>query len=184
MKPRFAFQPFAPASTSRCKGSRLVSRSRSGHICAAVGAKTEADAHVQLATALLPKDVAVDTFIDRLYQWAATVTSSGRNLPLALPLRVSRLPQGRGFEMSFLRMRETSPVSVADITASVEDVAGKGQVLFLRLYDAEGTDLVVGDRHRDASARVQALSQALVDIPTVMNSMPPAIKLAVVQSRS
>jgi hypothetical protein len=26
--------------------------------------------------------------------------------------------------------------------------------------------------------------QALVDIPIVMNSMPPAIKLAVVQSRS
>lgn len=96
--------------------------------------------------------------------------------------------------MSFLRMRETSPVSVADITASVEDVAGKvstssitvlrsmtgdvhapcqvpdpdvaesaphaqGQVLFVRLYDAAGTDLVVGDRHRNASARVQALSQ-------------------------
>lgn len=84
----------------------------------------------------------------------------------------------------------------------------QGQVLFVRLYDAEGSDLAVG-QHKDAASRVQALSQvsgplihshsltltlthtkfyfifqALVDIPTVVNSMPPAIRLAVVQSRN
>jgi hypothetical protein len=46
------------------------------------------------------RDVDVDTFSNKLYQWAATVTSSGRNMPLALPMRVSRSPQGRGFEAS------------------------------------------------------------------------------------
>jgi hypothetical protein len=30
-----------------------------------------------------------------------------------------------GVQMSFLRMRDTTPVSVADITATVEEVAGK-----------------------------------------------------------
>jgi hypothetical protein len=114
----------------------------------------------------LCRDVDVNVFSDKLYQWAATVTSSGRNMPLALPMRVNRSPQGRGFEvnmtspqtadtlgthdpelggetdtgilmapcfgvqMSFLRMRETTPVSVADITATVEEVAGKVNPLY------------------------------------------------------
>jgi hypothetical protein len=146
------------------------------------GGKSEADTHLQLATALLPKDVNADAFIDRLYQWAATVTSSGNNMPLALPLRVTRTQEG--FEMSMLRMRGTSPVSVADITASVEAVSGKGQVLFLRLFDTEGSDLVLAKRQSSAEARLKALSQALIDVATIMNSMPPAIKLAVVQSRN
>ena len=111
-----------------------------------------------------------------------------------------------GVQMSFLRMRDTTPVSVADITATVEEVAGKvtslrapacmqpytcqlsrcvsavaashtlhmyspdavtdvtlppspqGQVLFIRLYDAEGSDLAVGQQ-KDAASRVQALSK-------------------------
>lgn len=33
-------------------------------------------------------------------------------------------------QMSFLRMRETTPVSVADITATVEEVAGKVSSVF------------------------------------------------------
>lgn len=40
------------------------------------------------------RDVDADTFIGRLYQWAATVTSSGNNMPLALPLRVTRTQEG------------------------------------------------------------------------------------------
>ncbi len=40
------------------------------------------------------RDVNADTFIGRLYQWAATVTSSGNNMPLALPLRVTRTQEG------------------------------------------------------------------------------------------
>jgi hypothetical protein len=54
----------------------------------------------------LCRDVDVDVFSDKLYQWAATVTSSGRNMPLALPMRVNRSPQGRGFEVSKTSWRQ------------------------------------------------------------------------------
>lgn len=35
----------------------------------------------------------------------------------------------------------------------------QGQVLFLRLFDAEGSDLVIGQRESNPTARVKALSQ-------------------------
>lgn len=50
--------------------------------------------HIQLATAKLPADVDVDFFNTQMYQWAATLTQAGRNLPFALPQRVDRLPNG------------------------------------------------------------------------------------------
>ena len=33
-------------------------------------------------------------FLTKMYQWAATLTSSGRNMPLALPLRTDRTDEG------------------------------------------------------------------------------------------
>jgi len=36
----------------------------------------------------------VDAFLTKMYQWAATLTSSGRNMPLALPLRTDRTDDG------------------------------------------------------------------------------------------
>ena len=34
------------------------------------------------------------TFKMKMYQWAATLTSSGRNMPLALPLRTDQTDDG------------------------------------------------------------------------------------------
>lgn len=90
-----AVRPFVPAQSASGRRGRGAAARRLA-VRAADG-KTEADTHLQLATALLPKDVDANAFIDRLYQWCATVTSSGNNMPLALPLRVTRT--GEGFEV-------------------------------------------------------------------------------------
>ena len=33
-------------------------------------------------------------FVDSLYQWAATLTSSGQNMPFALPIKADKLDKG------------------------------------------------------------------------------------------
>ena len=47
------------------------------------------------------------------------------------------------------------PDAVADVALHASP---QGQVLFIRLYDAEGSDLAVGQQ-KDAASRVQALSK-------------------------
>ena len=61
---------------------------------AVVVAAAAAAPHVQLATAALPADVDVPAFNRHLYQWAATLTTNGRNLPFALPLKADARPDG------------------------------------------------------------------------------------------
>jgi hypothetical protein len=39
-------------------------------------------------------------FTSMMFQWANTLTTSGQNMPLALPVRVD--PQPAGFSMAFL----------------------------------------------------------------------------------
>lgn len=71
-------------------------------VVAAAGAAAGAAApHVQLATARLPADVDVATFNSHLYQWAATLTTNGRNLPFSLPLKAD--PRDDGFQVRLLR---------------------------------------------------------------------------------
>lgn len=36
----------------------------------------------------------MDAFAEAMYQWAATLTYQGTNLPFSLPLKVDRLPTG------------------------------------------------------------------------------------------
>ena len=45
-----------------------------------VAAAAASTPHLQLATAKLPADVDSATFTEAIYQWAATLTSSGRNM--------------------------------------------------------------------------------------------------------
>ena len=44
--------------------------------------------------ALVCSEADVDNFISKLYQWASSLTSNGRNMPLALPLRTDRSKDG------------------------------------------------------------------------------------------
>jgi hypothetical protein len=54
LQPCAARRPFSPVNPCH-RGWRDSARLHSAHTCAAVAQKTEADAHIQLATALLPK---------------------------------------------------------------------------------------------------------------------------------
>eukprot|EP00238_Polyblepharides_amylifera_P004425 CAMPEP_0196575114 /NCGR_PEP_ID=MMETSP1081-20130531/4670_1 /TAXON_ID=36882 /ORGANISM="Pyramimonas amylifera, Strain CCMP720" /LENGTH=98 /DNA_ID=CAMNT_0041893317 /DNA_START=333 /DNA_END=629 /DNA_ORIENTATION=- len=93
-----------------------------------------------------------------MYQWAATLTSSGQNMPFALPQQVDRTPNG--FKMSFLQSNDENGFeSVGDIVAELEELAGGQSALLIKGY---------GDRLK-----------FLVDLPLVMQTMPGAIKLAI-----
>lgn len=116
----------------------------------------------QLATAKLPKGVDTQTFGDVLYQWAAGLTTNGRNMPFALPQKVDRTPSG--FKLSFLSSnKEGEFVSVGDIVAEVEDIGGGESALVVAFY----------------GEYTQKNQKSLVDIPLVMQTMPGAIKTAV-----
>lgn len=101
-------------------------------------------------------------FVNSLWQWANGLTTSGQNLPFALPQRVD--PLEFGFSMAFLQSDPKGEpgtfVSVGEIVATVEDV------------DA-GRALIVRGTGKAAEKGV------LVDVPMVMNTMVPAIKNAI-----
>ena len=84
-----AFRPFIATVHSTTSGRRrsLITR-------AAAEAQVDTKEHLQLATARLPRGLNVLGFTDSLYQWAATLTSSGRNMPFALPIRADKLKNG------------------------------------------------------------------------------------------
>ena len=94
------------------------------------------------------------------------LTTSGQNLPFALPQRVDALETG--FSMAFLQSDPNGEpgtfVSVGEIVASVEDVDGGARALIVR-----GTGKA-------------AEKGVLVDVPMVMNTMVPAIKNAIAMS--
>lgn len=115
----------------------------------------------QLGTAVLPKNRFDESvFVNALFQWANGLTTSGQNLPFALPQRVDSLEFG--FSMAFLQSDPKGEpgtfVSVGEIVAVVEDVENGGRALIIR-----GTGKA-------------AQKGMLVDVPMVMNTMLPAIK--------
>ena len=120
----------------------------------------------QLGTAKLPPTVDEAVFVRSMFQWANGLTTSGQNLPFALPQRVDALETG--FSMAFLQSDPNGEpgtfVSVGEIVASVEDVDGDARALIVR-----GTGKA-------------AEKGVLVDVPMVMNTMVPAIKNAIAMS--
>jgi len=47
------------------------------------------------------------TFQSRIYGWASTITSSGQNMPFALPLRTRQITDG--FEVGLAKWRSQEP---------------------------------------------------------------------------
>eukprot|EP00775_Hariotina_reticulata_P004734 gene4734-4984_t len=69
-----------------------------------------------------------------MYQWAATMTQSGANFPFALPLKADRLPAG--FQISLLKRSKSGGfASAGDIVATVEEIAGVGEVFMVRFFE-------------------------------------------------
>ena len=94
-----------------------------------------------------------EVFVASMFQWANTLTTSGQNMPLALPLRVDPLPNG--FSLAFLMSDPNGEpgtfVSVGEIVASVEDAPGGGvRVLMIR-----GKRGMPDDDDHDISERVR-----------------------------
>lgn len=115
-----------------------------------------------------------------MYNWASTLTSSGANYPFALVVKADKLADDAGFQISLLNSTADRRIlSTADITSTVEPVDGKN-VLFVRLY--EGPGALAGRRDAapaDPQKRLQVVLDSLVDVPTIMQTMPKAIRQAV-----
>eukprot|EP00208_Stichococcus_sp_RCC1054_P006684 CAMPEP_0206139402 /NCGR_PEP_ID=MMETSP1473-20131121/5850_1 /ASSEMBLY_ACC=CAM_ASM_001109 /TAXON_ID=1461547 /ORGANISM="Stichococcus sp, Strain RCC1054" /LENGTH=203 /DNA_ID=CAMNT_0053533179 /DNA_START=153 /DNA_END=764 /DNA_ORIENTATION=+ len=173
-----------PVSARTAKGVRGYCARRPTQLAAAAsaGGASLDDSTLQLGTAKLPADVDVVTFTGKLYQWANALTTNGQNLPLALPLRIDVVKGG--FKMQLLRIgTDEQPVSVADINVTVERESA-GNILYIRLAEAPGSGLMYPRRAGLTTPQyLKDLSDAVIDIPKVVTSMPPAIKLAIVQSR-
>ncbi|KAK9868655.1 hypothetical protein WJX84_003925 [Apatococcus fuscideae] len=170
-------------SVRRCPGwSVAPPRSAHRRTIKTCAGKTGNDAHLQLATARLPSNVDVDEFKRTLYNWAATLTTSGRNMPFSLPIKTTHTKDG--FEMSLLRIFDGEARSVGDINVTVEEESGKGNILFARFYEGDGSFIDKGRNvPSDPMQRVQAASSGLVDVPIIMQTMRDAIKRAVVRAR-
>jgi len=147
------------ATAPRASARRVAARR-------ALTPRASANSAAQLGTAKLPKTVAEAVFVRSMFQWANGLTTSGQNLPFALPQRVDALETG--FSMAFLQSDPNGEpgtfVSVGEIVASVEDVDGDARALIVR-----GTGKA-------------AEKGVLVDVPMVMNTMVPAIKNAIAMS--
>jgi len=114
-----------------------------------------------------------------MYQWAATLTQSGANYPFVLPLKADRLPTG--FQISLLkRGKDGGFDSAADLVGTVEDVSSVGPVFFIRLFEGP---VAQDDRRTPASGnddeRLDTLIRGLVDVDTIMSTLPNAIRNAV-----
>lgn len=88
------------------------------------------------------------------------------------------LPQTHTFDtqISLLRVVDGGAVlSVADVVATVEAVAGAGDVLFVRLYEGRGAaELGMGGGAATAEARLKTMLPGLVDIPIIMEASSAA----------
>lgn len=131
---------------------------------------------LQLATAKLPTSSDSTIFAAALYQWAATLTTNGRNLPFALPLKVDKV-NADSFSIGLLRVTKDGIAAVGEITTAIEGQANGDRVLFVRLYEGPASRLVTGEA-AGSTKGLKMLLDALVDIPVIMNTMPMAIRNA------
>ena len=149
----------ALATAPRVSARRVAARR-------ALAPRASSDSSAQLGTAKLPPTVDEAVFVRSMFQWANGLTTSGQNLPFALPQRVDALETG--FSMAFLQSDPNGEpgtfISVGEIVASVENVDGGARALIVR-----GTGKA-------------AEKGVLVDVPLVMNTMVPAIKNAIAMS--
>ena len=70
-------------------GAGAARRRQAAATTAAVGTDS-----LQLATAKLPSGVDTSVFNGAMFQWASTLTTAGRNMPFALPLKVDKTADG------------------------------------------------------------------------------------------
>mmetsp|Transcript_18564 Transcript_18564/g.47564 ORF Transcript_18564/g.47564 Transcript_18564/m.47564 type:complete len:190 (+) Transcript_18564:148-717(+) len=152
----------APAAAKRAHVLAMASRA--------------SEPHLQLATAKIPSAVDTQEFQSGMYQWAATLTTSGQNMPFVLPMKTDKLEDG--FVISMCNLQDQGGlISVGDIQGTVEEVAGVGNVFFVRFYLGDGCEADASIAAKTTSdEKLKLAVQKLVDVDTIMNTMPNAIK--------
>ncbi|KAF5838293.1 hypothetical protein DUNSADRAFT_3090 [Dunaliella salina] len=69
--------------------------------------------------------------------------------------------------------------SAGEIEATLEPVPEQGQVLFVRFYEGPASTQARNERApKDPKERLEAVIASLVDVPTIMQTMPNAIRKA------
>lgn len=118
------------SSTPRPAALAAPRRSTSSLRVVAAAAPRDPTSSLQLATAKLPAKADKALFARTLFNWSASITTNGRNMPLSLPLKVDRNDQDdelAGVTMSLLRVlgeAGSAPISVADLVISIEEAPG------------------------------------------------------------
>lgn len=64
------------------------------------------------------RKVNTEAFADGMYQWAATLTVSGQNMPFTMPLQTDKTDGG--FDIAFLRLIDGNIIRTARIACHVE----------------------------------------------------------------
>eukprot|EP00892_Ulva_mutabilis_P003540 jgi/Ulvmu1/1558/UM110_0021.1 len=159
-------------SISPSRATPRVRATRSVACRAGSGVINQADS-IQLGTAKLPSAVPKESFSDGMYQWASTLTSSGQNMPFALPLKADKLPSG--FAISFLRVVNGVISIIAKVECVVEDV-GEDSVFFARFKAGEDPFPDGRVPPGDSQKRLEVLLDTVVDVPIIMNTMAKAIR--------
>mmetsp|Transcript_9054 Transcript_9054/g.16332 ORF Transcript_9054/g.16332 Transcript_9054/m.16332 type:complete len:188 (-) Transcript_9054:102-665(-) len=156
------------------RGRGLATCSRQSTVMAM--ASRSAEPHLQLATAKIPQNVDTADFQSGMYQWASTLTISGQNMPFVLPMKTDKLDDG--FMISMCNLQDDKGlVSVGDLQGTVEEVPGVGKVFFVRFYLGDGSadDPSIASKP-SSDEKLKLAVQKLVDVDTIMNTMPNAIK--------
>ena len=182
---RHACQPSpvaAPAFPRRRTSSFRV-------VSAALAAPRDPSSSLQLATAKLPAMADKALFARTLFNWSASITQNGRNMPLSLPLRVDRndaADELAGVTMSLLRVlgeAGSAPVSVADLVLSIEeDPSAANGVLMVRLFEGEGAAAARAPGAKVPSEARESIEKVLLpslpDVDVIMTTMKNAIGVA------
>ena len=173
-----------PALAAASAGTRRSAPARA--FSASLATPRDPSSSLQLATARLPAKADRALFAKTLFNWSASITQSGRNMPLSLPLRVDRGGDGETVTMSLLRVlgeAGSPPVSVADLVLSIEeDPAAPNGVLMVRLFEGPGAAAARAPGAKvpgDARERIEkVLLPSLPDVDVIMTTMKNAIGVA------
>lgn len=178
----------APSSAAPALRTRRSNNNNARLRVFSAASSRDPSSSLQLATARLPAKADRALFARTLFNWSASITQNGRNMPLSLPLRVDRDGAGEGetVTMSLLRVlgeAGSPPVSVADLVLSIEDdPSATNGVLMVRLFEGPGAAAARAPGAKvpsDARERIEkVLLPSLPDVDVIMTTMKNAIGVA------
>ena len=185
---RLASSSPRPALAAAAPARARTRRNSPFRVFSASSSPRDPSSSLQLATARLPAKADRRLFAKTLFNWGASITQNGRNMPLSLPLRVDRSGDDEDGELPLSLLRVlgdagSAPVSVADLVLSIEeDPSASNGVLMVRLYEGAGAAAARTPGAKvpsDARERIEkVLLPSLPDVDVIMTTMKNAIGVA------